>query len=80
MTTSFNLALDAATADDLAAKTEAMAAGLKATMPLTAARLAELCRLGERMSEAGLRKSDAERDIQDQTIVMPGPIDLSLPS
>jgi hypothetical protein len=51
-----------ATAEDEAAKKEALAAWLIATKPLTVARLRQLCALGDRMQQAGLRKARAEAD------------------
>jgi hypothetical protein len=57
-----------ADAEDRLAKCNALEAGMLASQPLTYFRLAELCALGERMMHASLRKSDAERDVQDVTI------------
>ena len=79
MTTSLNR-LTAAVNDERAAIKVAMDTGLNATKPLTAARLAQLCLLGERMMHTALRRSDAERDCSDQTIGMSGPVDILLPA
>jgi hypothetical protein len=49
-----------ATAEDEAAKKEALDAGLIATKPLTVKRLQQLCELGERMMKTAVRKARAE--------------------
>ena len=49
-----------ATAEDEAAKKEALDTGLIATKPLTIKRLQQLCDLGERMMKAAVRKASAE--------------------
>ena len=49
-----------ATAEDEAAKKEALDTGLIATKPLSVKRLQQLCELGERMMKAAIRKSRAE--------------------
>jgi hypothetical protein len=51
--------LKLATAEDRAAKAEAMDRGVAATRPLTVTRLGELCALGERMIEAASRRERA---------------------
>lgn len=68
-----------ATAEDCAAKREALEMGLVATKPLSAARLAQLCLLGERMRLTALRKRDAERDVDDATVQMARRLDIPLP-
>ncbi|HSV36984.1 MAG TPA: hypothetical protein VLI46_15585 [Ramlibacter sp.] len=72
--------LIAATAEDRDAKCEALAMGLIATKPLSVARLAQLCALGERMIQAALRKADAERDLLDTTVHTPRRVDILLPA
>jgi hypothetical protein len=49
-----------ATAEDEAAKKEALDTGLIATKPLTVKRLQQLCAMGERMMQAAVRKARAE--------------------
>jgi hypothetical protein len=49
-------ALRAAVAEDRTAKAEALQRGLDATQPLTVARLAELCALGEKMMHTDIRR------------------------
>jgi hypothetical protein len=51
--------LNAAIGAEYAAKDEAMQRGLAASRPLSAARLAELCFLGEKMKRAKMVKDDA---------------------
>jgi hypothetical protein len=72
-------ALVYATVGDRAAKNEALRMGLMATQPLSPARHAQLCMLGERMMQAALRKRDAERDVCDTTLGGPAPLDILLP-
>ena len=51
--------LNLADIEDRAAKSEAMRRGSSATQPLTAARLRELCELGEMMMRTGKRRAAA---------------------
>jgi hypothetical protein len=75
----FNELITAAIVDDRAAKSEALAMGLLATRPLSAARLQQLCALGERMMHASLRRKDAERDVADATSSGFKTVDMLLP-
>jgi len=56
--------LNAAIAAEWAATAEALQRGLIATKPLTAARLGELCALGEKMMQAKMRTADAHAAAQ----------------
>jgi hypothetical protein len=51
--------LNLADMEDRAARSQAMSRGLQATQPLTAARLRELCELGENMMRTGRRRDAA---------------------
>lgn len=75
-----NTQLIAAIVEDRAARAEAFQAGLLATKPHSAARIAQLCVLGERMMQTALRKQDAERDVSDATIGSTCAIDYVIPA
>jgi hypothetical protein len=74
-----NTQLIGAIADDRAATAEALRVGLFATRPHSAARLSQLCELGERMMQTGLRIVDAQRDVGEATIGGRPPIDYVIP-
>jgi hypothetical protein len=74
-----NTQLMGAIADERAAIAEALQVGLLATRPHSAARLSQLCQLGERMMQTSLRKVDAERDMGDTTIGGRPAIDYVIP-
>ncbi|MES2634355.1 MAG: hypothetical protein V4669_15390 [Pseudomonadota bacterium] len=57
------LELQEAIAIDQAIRAEALQRGLEATQPLSVARLAELCEIGERMQASAARVLRATRDL-----------------
>ena len=57
--------LTTATAEDEAAKEEALQMGLNVTLPLSLQRLEQLCKLGERMMQTALRKAKAEAAVAE---------------
>jgi hypothetical protein len=57
--------LTTATAEDEAAKREALQMGLDATLPLSTHRLEQLCNLGERMMQTARRKATAETAVAE---------------
>jgi hypothetical protein len=74
-----NTQLMGAIAEDRAATAEALQVGLYATRPHSAARLSQLCELGERMMETSLRVVDARRDVGEATIGGRPAIDYVIP-
>ena len=56
--------LKSAIAEDQGAMEEALQRGIDATQPLSQVRLAELCALGERMTETKARRSVAEGELE----------------